>query len=182
MERALIFPGSFQSVKNYGGYRGVDIWLRSTPAGEIPPAACYIGHSGGASFVLSRYDSLRPGKLIFVNPFVKKRRIAVLIWDWLIFLAFEGVRMDKIVPVMDWPHGIKMLWRVLPIDTWAVMQKIPKEDIIVVRGRHDHYFCDDESAAMIRDAGIKLVEVDAGHDWNGTIARAVENCLADIRI
>jgi len=44
MNKVLIFPGSFQFVKNYGNYDGWDIWLKPYPE-ELPFADYYIGHS-----------------------------------------------------------------------------------------------------------------------------------------
>jgi len=44
MKKVLIFPGAFQTVKNYGNYDGLDIWLKSFSVKEIPSADYYIGH------------------------------------------------------------------------------------------------------------------------------------------
>jgi hypothetical protein len=66
MTKALIFPGAFQIVKNYGNYSGLDIWLKSFSK-ELPIADYYIGHSGRVNFILSYYDSIKTGKFIFIT-------------------------------------------------------------------------------------------------------------------
>ncbi len=179
MRRVLILPGAFQAVKNYGSYSGLDIWLKSFSEKEIPAADYYIGDSTGVNFILAHYDSVRDkdSRFIFVNPLIRKRNLAILFWDWLRFLFGEGIERKKIMPVSNWFHDLKELRELLKIDVWQAMQKIPKENLIVIRGKNDNYFCDQKSAAIIKNSGLKLIEVAAGHTWNKNIARAVEDCL-----
>jgi len=178
MNKILIFPGAFQTVKNYGSYDGLDIWLKSFSQKGIPVADYYIGHSGGVNFILSHYDSIQKGKFIFINPLIKKRSIIVVIWNWLKFFFVEGIKRRKIVSVTNWLYCLKMVSRLLKVDVFGIIQKIPKENIVVIRGKNDNYFCDKESAEIIKSNNIKLIEVEAGHDWNEKIAQAVETCIA----
>jgi len=173
MKKVLIFPAAFQAVKNYGGYEGCDIWLKSFSRKNIPAADYYVGHSGGVNFILSNYDFLHGGKFIFINPQIEKKNIAVLFRNWIRFFFSEGIKKEKIVPIKNRGHGIKSVWKLLKVDVWKIIQKIPKGDLIIVRGVKDDYFRDKKSAEVIKNYGIKLVEVEAGHDWNDEIARAV---------
>ncbi len=175
--RVLIFPGAFQMVKNYGNYDGLDIWLKSCSIKEIPAARYYVGHSGGVNFILSHYDAIRNGKFIFVNPLIKKRSLLVLFWEWIKFFFGEGIPLRKLVPINNWPYGLRQILALLKVDVFDIIQKIPQKDLVVIRGKDDHYFCDERSAEIIRNNGIKLVEVDAGHDWNENVARAVEGLI-----
>ena len=178
MERVFIFPGAWQGVKNYGGYRGAEIWLKNRDARDIPVAEWYIGHSMGANFILAHHSSFKNGKFIFVNPLVRKRSIGVLVLRWMAFLLSEGIGKEKLVPARYWWHGVKMVWRLLHTDVWHIMQTIPRENLIVIRGRRDDYFCDRKSAEMMQNVGIRVIEVDAGHDWSDAIAEIVESCMA----
>jgi len=174
MKNILIFPGAFQAVKNYGSYDGLDIWLKSFSKKDIPVADYYIGHSGGVNFILSYYNLIQKGKFIFVNPLIKKRSNVVLFWNWLRFFFVEGIKREKIVPISNWLHCLKMISRLLKVDVLDIIQKIPKENLVIIRGKNDNYFCDKESAEIIKSNNIKLIEVDAGHDWNEKIAQVVE--------
>jgi hypothetical protein len=177
MKKILIFPGTFQTIKNYGDYDGLDIWLKSSFIKDIPPADYYIGHSGGINFILSHYDSIQKGKFIFINPLIKKRSIIILLWNWLKFFFVESIKIRKVVPISNWLYCLKMVSRLLKIDVFGIIQKIPKENLVIIRGKNDNYFCDKESAEIIKSNNIKLIEIEAGHDWNEKIAQAVKTCI-----
>lgn len=174
MKKILIFPGAFQKVIHYSGYEGVDIWMKGSLPREIPEAETYIGHSEGVNFILSRYETLPKAKFIFVNPLVRNRSLFVLFWHWIAFLLFEGIPKEKIVPLTNWAYAMEKAIGLLRIDVLEIIKKIPKEDIVVIRGTNDRYFCDSASGDLLRTAGIPFLEVDAGHDWNGNIGQAVD--------
>jgi len=180
-KRIIIVPGGFQYVKNYGGYDGVDIWLKSSPK-NLPTADYYIGHSGGVNFILSHYDSIHSGKFIFINPLIRKRNILSLLWNWIKFFFIEGIRRKKIVPINNWLYGFKLVLKLLKVDVFGIIQKIPKEKFFIIKGKNDVWFCDKKSAEMIRNSGIKLIEVDAGHDWNQNIAETVKKFIDNSNI
>jgi hypothetical protein len=175
MKKILLFPGAFQLVENYGGYEGLDIWLKSSAQEKIPRADYYIGHSSGAHFILSHHEAVKGGKFIFVNPSIPQRGPLAVLLIWVRFLIGEGVKKKKIVPIHDWWYDVKMILGFLKIDIWKVMQEIPKDDLVIVRGKRDHYFCDERSAEIVKKSGIQLIEVDAGHDWDEHIAQAVRS-------
>ena len=176
--KILIFPGGFQAVKNYGNYEGVDIWLKSYSK-EVPSADYYIGHSGGASFILSHHSSISNGRFILVNPLIRKRGILSLLWNWVRFFFVEGIKREKIVPISNWFYGLRLVSKLLKVDVFSIVQKIPRENLVIIRGKNDVWFCDEKSSEMIKKSGIKLIEVDAGHDWNKKIAETVKNLLSD---
>src|SRR3989344_2366637 len=179
MKKVLIFPASFQYVKNYLKYDGVDIWLKPFPQ-NIPVADYYIGHSAGASFILSQHDSIRGGTCILVNPIIRKRTTMAFFWSWIKFFIFEDIKKGykhKLIPMRDWLDALQRVLKLLNVDALAIIQKIPKENIFIIRGRNDDYFCDKKSAEIIKQNGINIIEVDAGHNWNEKIAEAVEACM-----
>ncbi|MDE2399531.1 MAG: hypothetical protein KGL67_00750 [Patescibacteria group bacterium] len=176
MKKALIFPGAFQYVKNYGGYDGLDIWLKSFPD-ELPVADYYIGHSGGVNFILSHYNSIKNGKFILVNPLIKKENFLFVLIRWFKFFFTEGISWRKVTPIRSWLFGIKRVLEILNIDVLDTIIKIPKENITIIRGKNDNYFCDKKSVEILKNKGFKVLEVDAGHDWNENIAKVVKSCI-----
>lgn len=170
-KKITLFPGGFQYVKNYG-YPGVDIWTGEDFLGDQKNSDFFIGHSAGASFAL-RYAANQISKFIFVNPLVKKRNIFSLFLRCIKYAFQEGLPMNKFVPVRYWPRALGKVTSLAKIDFLLAIKDIPKENVVIIRGKRDNFFCDKEAARIIRENNIKLIEVDAGHDWNETIAEAV---------
>ncbi len=175
-EDILVVPGTIQLAKNYG-YKGLDIWIRNESI--IPEAQVFIGHSLGASFILNSEVSVRK-KLILINPLVKRRPFWLHVFNWLRFLFGEGFDTKKAVPIKYWPHTLKQVLRLLPVNVLEQMKKVPAENIVVLKGKDDQYFCDAENAAILTAHHFRVIEVDAGHDWNENMARAVATILADV--
>ena len=175
--KITLFPGGFQSVKNYGDYSGVDIWTGQEFVNELKDSDYFIGHSGGASFAI--HDAAnQTSKFILINPLVQKRSIFSLFFRWLKFLILEGIKREKIIPVRYWFYALRKFLQLRKVDFLDFIKQIPKENLFVIRGKQDNFFCDGESAKIIEENNIKLVEVDAGHDWNDNIAEAVREIIS----
>jgi hypothetical protein len=170
-----VVPGTIQYVRNYVGYDGLDIWIND--GRKIPTdTKCFIGHSLGASYVLNL--NVDPEKrFIFINPLVKKRNILNLFVRWIKFHVFEGIKSEKVVPVKHWMHTLRQVLFLLKVDVLGEMQKIPRENVVVIRGRQDRFFCDNEDVEILKKNNFKIIEVDAGHDWNENVARVVEDLI-----
>ncbi|MFA5925865.1 MAG: hypothetical protein WC831_02930 [Parcubacteria group bacterium] len=176
-KKTLLFPGGFQFVRNYGGYDGPDSWLRENCLGTEAKADYFIGHSIGASSALSYFEGNPESKFILFNPLIKKRNILDLIFRWMRFLLEERIEWIRIVPVRNWISGFGKIWKLLKIDVLAEMEKIPKGNLIVLRGKNDRFFCDEESAKIIKRKNIRLIEVEAGHDWNKNVKEAADKLI-----
>jgi hypothetical protein len=175
-ENIILVPGTIQYVKNYESYKGLDIWIGVQNKEAISSAKCFIGHSLGASYVLNL--NIEPGKrFIFINPLVKKRNILNLFVRWMKFHIFEGIKGEKVVPVKCWTHTFKQVLFLLKVDVLREMQKIPRGDVVVIRGRQDSFFCDEEDIEILNKNSFKVVEVEAGHDWNENVAKVVEDLI-----
>jgi hypothetical protein len=175
--KILLFPGAFQFVANYRNYDGVDIWLKSTSLKKFPSADYYIGHSAGSAFILRNCILPANSKFILVNPLIRKRGVFSAGLSWIKYFLSEGIDQKKIVPAANWFHGLRLVKQLLDVDFSVVIGKIPKENIVIIRGKNDHWICDEESAKILKDKEIHCIEVDAGHDWSENIAVAVENLL-----
>jgi hypothetical protein len=173
-ENILLVPGTIQYVKNYGSYDGLDIWMRSGHKKIPTNARCFIGHSLGASYILD--SCVGPeNKFIFINPLVKKRNIAHLFLRWIMFHISEGFPKEKAVPMRHWIYAFKRMLFLLKVDVIGQMCKIPRENVVIIRGIEDKFFCDDEDVEILRKNNFQLIEVEAGHDWNENVAKEVAN-------
>jgi len=175
--KTLLFPGAFQAVKNYGNYEGVDIWLNPTPLEKFPSADCYVGHSAGSAFILVHCDSFADRRFIFINPLVKKRSVPSMSRAWIRYFLGEGIRWKRIISVSHWLHGLKLVRQLIDVDFQSAVEKISKGNLIVIRGKNDHWICDEASVDILKENKIHYIEVDAGHDWNENIAQAVKALL-----
>lgn len=169
-----MLPGTIQYAKNYG-YDGLDIWMKDEEI-TTSDAKVFIGHSLGASFILnSNVD--RNSIFIFVNPLIEKRSFLIHFINWIKFLIFEGFTIKKAVPVKYWWHTFNLVVLLLKVDVLEQMKKIPKENIIVIRGRNDNYFCDSKNVGILKDNNFKIIDVEAGHDWNENIACVIRDII-----
>lgn len=173
-EEVCVLPGTIQYAKNYG-YAGLDIWI-DEKIEKLPDAKVFIGHSLGVNFIL-KSNTNHDSKFIFINPLLKKRCFLFHFINWLRFLIFEGFSIKKAVPVKYWWHTLKQALALLKVDVLREMKKIPSENITVIRGKHDNYFCDKESVELLKANKIKFIEVEAGHDWNENIKNTIEDIL-----
>ncbi len=175
-KKVLVFPGAFQYVKNYGEYDGVDIWLgeKMISGGQTPDYI--IGHSAGGVFALVNHYHSKT-KFILINPFVPQRGVAFMFWSLARFLVGEGIPPKKIVNLKYWPHSLRLLAGLVGVDVMGAIKNLPRENVLIVRGSRDDFFCDLHSAEFIKENGVDLIEVDAGHDWNQNIAERVSSII-----
>ncbi len=173
MKKVLIFPGAGQYVRNYGSYDGVEIWLAGEDTAQIPVAEWYVGHSLGISFMLAHCGNRPDAKFILINPLLPQRNVFRLLWRWIRFFIGEGIQKQKRVAFRHWPRVARVIGRLIRVDVWEAIHNIPKEKITIIRGTRDSYFCDAESDVFLRSAGMRVLNADAGHDWNEAIARTV---------
>lgn len=173
-EDIVLVPGTIQCVKNYEGFGGLDIWIKNEEI--IPKAKVFIGHSLGASFIL-KSDVNLDSNFIFINPLIKRRIFLIHFVNWMKFLIFEGFDLRKAVLVKYWMHTFRQVLSLLKVDVLEQMKKIPIENIIIIKGKYDNYFCDTENLEILKTNNFKVIEVEAGHDWNEDVAKAVENIV-----
>ncbi|QQS15280.1 MAG: response regulator [Candidatus Moraniibacteriota bacterium] len=173
----FLAPGAGQYVKNYEIGDGADIWLGQETI-PIDNPHCFIGHSLGVNFLLSKKINTAC-TLICVNPLVKKRALFSLFIRWIKFLLFEGIPKEKLVPLAYWPSNIKKALQLLKIDTLHELQRFPKENISIIRGTEDKYFCTTDDVAVLKNHGFTVFEVPAGHDWNENIKNTVASILQE---
>lgn len=175
-EKVLILPGSFSLVSAYGGYKGIDIWKRSSRLEKFFESEWIIAHSAGVNYLLSQSISNNQ-KIILINPLVKKRNFLSLFIRDVRFFVSEGIDKDKLIPLSDWIYASFKVLKLLRIDVLRELQKLPKGNIVIIRGTKDHYFCDSENADLIKREGFTFYEVDAKHNWNEKIADKIKEII-----
>jgi predicted alpha/beta hydrolase family esterase len=167
-----------QAVKNYGHYDGLDIWTEKCRP-HFHGADYFVAHSLGWIYVLRNFSNPR-SKYILVNPPLKTRNILSQFWKCIKFLIFEGIKMEKLVPFKFWLYALKKARHLLSCNGLAFIKNVPAKNIIIIRGKKDNFFCDDEAVTLIKEMGIRLIEVgDAGHDWNENISKMVQSLLCE---
>lgn len=171
----FLAPGTGQYVKNYGVDNGADIWLgkETVPTNTLH---CFIGHSLGVNFLLSGTIDTSC-TFICINPLIKNRSLLSLFIRWIKFLLFEGIPKEKLVPIAYWPRNVKKSLQLLKKNVLQELQKFPKENVRIIRGTEDRYFCTEDDVALLKKHGFTVLEVHAGHDWNENIKNAVFNIL-----
>lgn len=177
-EKIIIIPGAFDLVKNYGGYPGIDIWMGESQEDEklLAQADWIFAASSGPNYVLSS-PALNKQKLIFLNPLVKKRTLFSLLIRCIRFMLSEKVGIERLISPSRWIYGLRKLYHIIKFDTLAALKKLPREQVMVIRGKNDRFFCDKESVEILKQEGIPFIEVEAGHIWNKNVADAVRNII-----
>ncbi len=175
MSKVLVLPGSFSLVSAYDGYDGIDIWLKNSGAQNIE-AEWIIANSAGVNYLLTQPISSSQ-KLILINPLLKKRNYFSLLIRDIRFFMSEGIEKDKLIPLSSWIYAAIKVLQMLRVNVLTGLQKLPKENIVIIRGIHDNYFCDSENAALARKKGFTIYEVDAKHNWNQNIANKVKEII-----
>ena len=170
-----MLPGTIQSVKNYGDYEGLDIWMNDEKLSAIN-SKVFIGHSLGASFILKSNVNL-DSKFILVNPLIVRRCFTIHLLNWIKFLIFEGFETNKAVPMRHWGYTFKQILSLLKVNVFDEIKKIPKENIFVIKGKYDNYFCDRKSAEILKADNFNVIEVEAGHNWNENIESVVRDII-----
>lgn len=179
-KRLIFVPGWMDKAELHGYGNGLDIWMQEADSAEKINAEFILGHSLGAAFALLVWQANQGVKVILVNPLIPKRSVFFWFLRWINFLIFEGIQMPfgRIAVFTHFFSGTKKCLKLLDLDPLEILDQIPRNKLVVIRGKEDHYFCDRAVAKMIRSKNIRLVEVEkTGHGWNGKIDEAVTEIL-----
>ena len=162
----LILPKWLVSIKLYDESWAFDVQSGSVPE-HVGQDDCLVGFSLGALTILDASDRVK-GRIILVNPPLPKRNLFVWLMHWYRFFMREGLSSTRqkftknpfrfIVALVDCA-------RLLSKDFSPALKAL-KERVVVVRGKGDDYFCDDVAVDFLKELGVRVVEVDAGHNWS----------------
>ena len=122
---------------------------------------CVIGFSLGALVALREWNKM--GKLILVNPPLPKRNIFQWFVRWLKFIFSEGLffRRQKFTknPLKFLSEVIRCV-KLLNLDFSEIISSLGNEKLIVIKGKRDRFFCDEDALKFLQLKNIQVIEVE----------------------
>lgn len=164
-------------------YEGLDIWMKNINPEEKIEADYILAHSLGNHFALINWQKNKNTKLILVNPLLIKKNFRSWMMRWIRFSCGEGITVNprRYPAIFHIFSGIKKAHRMFQIDIMEIIDKISKEDIYIIRGKKDKYFCNEEVVKIIKEKNISLIELEGvGHMWHEKIDEAVNDILKSL--
>lgn len=182
-KKIILIPGWMNAKGMYeGDYDILEVWKNRLLPEEKIEADCLVAHSLGCSWALFNWGKNKNTRLILINPLLPKRNLSVWFWKWLWFQWKEKkpVKKEIVSGIKNKWFGIKTCRRLLKESFDKVLENISKENIIIICGEKDFFYCDKTFKEYVKSKNIRTVEVrDAGHDWRPEIDLALKNILAD---
>ncbi len=169
LKKILLIPGWMHSVEFYKKYGGLDIWLDKNEWSREIKSQYVIGHCIGANYALMKFEENKQTKFILVNPLIPKRSFVAWLIRWLKYFLFSGevVLNDRKMLKMNYIKGFLEARSIIKSDPLELLEKIPRENVVILRGKKDKHFFDKEAASLAKSRGIKVIETkDASHSWS----------------
>lgn len=178
MEKILVFPKWMRSLQLYN--KNSDFVVKIGKLDEESKSAhCVVGISLGALAIL-RDINFVAGKIILINPLLPKRNLPFWFVRWLKFVTTEGLFLERqkfTKNPIEFFVAFFDCMKLLSMDFSGILDEIPKDKILVIRGVRDRFFCDDDAVAFLKSKNVNFVEVDAGHNWSEAIERRINTFL-----
>ena len=181
LNKTFLFPGWMSRVKNYQLGEGAEIWQQYIDPGTNFDAEYLLGHSLGANFALLNWRANKHSKLILVNPILFNHFILVWFFHWLRYVFSEGLIVTpKDIKSNRIFFGFRIGYSLLQPDYVKIIREIPKENLIIIRGKRDNYLCNQKVADFIRSENIRLIGIeDSGHNWNDEFKQTAQTVLTE---
>lgn len=181
MNKTFVLPGWMSCVNNYQLGDGLEIWQEPVDSGAFAEVEYLIGHSLGANFALLNWPANKNAKLILVSPILFNAPLFNWFFRWLRYVFNEGLIISpKDIKSNRLFFGLKKGYRLLKPDYKKIIREIPKENLVMIRGKEDKYFCDQKVAEFVRGENIRLIELPgSGHNWNDDFKKTVEDILSE---
>ena len=64
--------------------------------------------------------------------------------------------------------------QLLNIDFSKTLENIPKDKVVVVRGKRYIFYCDDKAVTFLRSKGMKVLEYEGGHNLSEKLEDTVD--------
>ncbi|MCX6765437.1 MAG: hypothetical protein NT136_00480 [Candidatus Moranbacteria bacterium] len=178
LKKILLLSGWMTDLKLYRKYDDLTIQV-SKLSSESEKIDYIIGLSLGALIALREWN--KSGKLILINPPLPKRNIFVWLGKWIKFILSEGLFLERQKftknPFRFITEIIKCV-KLLSVDFSKVLDNIPEDKLVVIKGKNDNYFCDQKAVEFMRSKNITVIEVEnAGHNWCEEIEKTVNKLI-----
>ena len=167
--KKIFIPGWMDTVKNRVDFEGIDIWKKDFNPKQKIDAEYIVGHSAGANYALLNWQNNKEAKLILVAPVIPRRSIYSWIYRIIKFWIFEGTDMsiERMKCFKYLFSSSIQLKKLLQIDLMPIIFEIPKENLIIIRGKKDKFIFDDTITSELKSKGINIIEIkEVGHNWN----------------
>lgn len=178
MLKKIFIPGWMDTADNRVDYPGLEIWKKKISADEKIDTEYVIGHSLGANCALINWEKHKNTKLILIGPLVPKRNIFSWSFRWIKFLFSEGTSVSK-KRLAIFPYfisGAIQCFSLLSKDLMQIIDAVPRDNLVIIRGKKDKYFFCEDTANGLREKGVKIIEVeDAGHGWNDKFNEVIKD-------
>lgn len=184
-KKIKLIPGWMNEGDMYLGkgniYEILEIWKDQIDERCNISADYLIGHSLGCNWALKNWTSNKKMRLILVNPLLPKRSLLTWFLRWRRFRREEKSPLKKktVKETEARLFGIKKCFTLLRYDFDEIIKNIPKENISIICGKKDTFYCDERFRQYVRSKNIRLIEIgDAGHDWNEGFDREIEKMIS----
>jgi hypothetical protein len=167
LKKILILPGWMNYLRMINVKEYSEIWKGKIDKNK--PVDCVVGLSLGALVTLR---DMNPNwkKIVLVGPPLPRRNILIWFFQWLKYVMFEGMSLKNQVFTKNPFRFIPELFncvKLLSADFNKILDMLPADKIIVIRGKNDNFFCDNKAAQFLRSKNIRVIEVEnAGHNWH----------------
>lgn len=167
MKKTLVLPPWMDTIKFYN----TDVSNFHVSSGVLKEDSyeddCVVGVSLGSLAILERIASVK-GSIILINPLVPRRRLATWGLSWVKYIS-GGLLVERqkfTLNPLKWIKALRRAYVLLTTDFSSALEMFPKDKLIVIRSKEDIFFCDNEAVAYLHAHGVRVVEIDGGHNWN----------------
>ncbi|KKQ50934.1 MAG: hypothetical protein US70_C0028G0018 [Parcubacteria group bacterium GW2011_GWD2_38_11] len=170
IDKKIVYIPGWMDRAEYNGFPdGLDIWGSRIDYRKKIDAEVVVAHSLGCHFALLNWNEHKNTKLILVNPVLGKRDLGSWALAWLKFFLTEGRKYTSQKRMALFFHfflKIGLSLEMMRKDVKLILSFVPKENLVVIRGREDLYFCNSNDCKFFVENGIRVVEIDEmGHVW-----------------
>ncbi|MFA6047468.1 MAG: hypothetical protein WCV59_01470 [Parcubacteria group bacterium] len=183
MSKKIIFiPGWLDQGINFPQYETLEIWKENIKPDVKLDCDVIIAHSLGCHFALFDWENAKDKKIVFVNPLVSNRNVFSWFWRWVKFRMGEtqSVQRKYIISPRRVARGVFYYFKFLMPDAFSRLDNMTDHNMIVIRGKKDLYFCDEESCVLLKEKKIEVIELDeVGHLWNSKIDEEIRRIIGE---
>ncbi|MBU1039248.1 hypothetical protein KKC17_03455 [Patescibacteria group bacterium] len=178
MANNIIFvPGTLTQGHLYGPWPAVDIWLKHNQATLTNPPDIVIAYSLGATWAVTNLKITPATKFILINPLLIKKPWPIILFNWFKYLNQEGFKESQFIKQEHWWSSLKLVFKLIKIDLLPELIKIPKSNLLIIKGEDDSFFCDQTVKTLAERYNLPLKLVKAGHNWNANIFEQVQAAI-----
>jgi len=167
---------------NFPQYETLEIWKENIRPNVKLDCDIIIAHSLGCHFTLFNWENVKDKKIVFVNPLVSNRNVFSWFWQWVKFRMGERQSVERryIKNPAKVARGIFYYFKFLMPDVFSRLDNTSSQNIVVIRGKNDIYFCDEDSCQVLREKNISIIELDeVGHLWNSKIDEEIRRIVGE---